>query len=156
MKTPEYIACSECFNNQGIKLMATGLGSKVAFACTHCGSSSGSQLTKDMLYNLAHSFFVQGSYRKVSFGGASVIQFNDYHSDKSMEFEGDINKDAKLITRKLNVGFFPYGTRLWMVGEIEPLKSLQSENERSEVIERILSEYPEYILNPGVNFYRLL
>jgi hypothetical protein len=44
---------------------------------------------------------------------------------------------------------------MWMVGEVEPLKSLQREDERHAIIERITREYPARILPKGEVFYRL-
>lgn len=42
-----------------------------------------------------------------------------------------------------------------MIGEIEPLKSLISKNEREKIIGRILNEYPDKILSQSDIFYRL-
>jgi hypothetical protein len=42
-----------------------------------------------------------------------------------------------------------------MVGEIEPLKALQEESSREEIISRILAEYPGRILDSDEHFYRL-
>jgi hypothetical protein len=41
-----------------------------------------------------------------------------------------------------------------MLGEIEPLKQLQDDTERSDVIERIVGAYPVRILAPGQILYR--
>lgn len=52
-------------------------------------------------------------------------------------------------------GFFHYGPRLWMVGEVEPLKDLEDPGRRSQVIARVLKEYPERTLEKDSAFYRL-
>ncbi|WP_354070077.1 RES family NAD+ phosphorylase [Bradyrhizobium sp. LB5.2] len=82
------------------------------------------------------------------------MQFNHQQTtdiNMSQWFEDDLH----LIERTINVGFFYYGPRLWMVGEVEPLKALESEETRKAVLERILKGYPVKILRPGESFYRL-
>jgi hypothetical protein len=85
-----------------------------------------------------------------------VIQFNEHHYG-----QGDIapstwlKNDVKLIEEVAKIGFFHYGPRLWMVGEVEPLKGLQDPTTRPQIIERILREYPESTLSKGSKFYRL-
>ncbi|MGA3238256.1 MAG: RES family NAD+ phosphorylase [Bryobacteraceae bacterium] len=63
--------------------------------------------------------------------------------------------DLKLFERLLGVGFFEYGPRLWMVGEVAPLKALQDSDQRRAVIDRIIREYPTVSLTPEHLFYRL-
>jgi hypothetical protein len=66
-----------------------------------------------------------------------------------------LTSDIHLIEKALGVGFFYYGPRLWMIGEVEPLKALQDEASRPSVIARILSEYPAATISPNDSFYRL-
>jgi hypothetical protein len=42
-----------------------------------------------------------------------------------------------------------------MLGEVEPLKALQSALQRDTIVERILQEYPRRELSPGETFFRL-
>jgi hypothetical protein len=42
----------------------------------------------------------------------------------------------------------------WL-GEIEPLKALQSPTSRQQTIERVLKEYPEKTIEKGTKFFRL-
>jgi hypothetical protein len=63
-------------------------------------------------------------------------------------FEADLH----LIGKLLGVGFFCHGPRLWMVGEVEPLKALQDPTTRTEVIARILTEYPATEVTSGQLF----
>jgi hypothetical protein len=44
-----------------------------------------------------------------------------------------------LLEEAARIGFFYYGPRLWMVGEVEPLKALQDVQQRADVIEQILA-----------------
>ena len=61
----------------------------------------------------------------------------------------------EVFERILGVGFFHYGPRLWMVGEVEPLKSLQDKNQRGSIIERIIAEYPKKEVTSDQCFYRV-
>lgn len=61
----------------------------------------------------------------------------------------------RLVEQTLGVGFFHYGPRLWMVGEVEPLKALEDPASSAAIIERILQEYPGFILRPEDTFYRI-
>jgi hypothetical protein len=94
---------------------------------------------------------VRGNY-----GGAPVIQFNEHHYGKSDIVPSPWMKgDIKLIENAAKIGFFRYGPRLWMVGEVEPLKDLEDPKTRSQIIARVLKEYPEKILAKDSAFYRL-
>src|SRR5690606_2734453 len=55
----------------------------------------------------------------------------------------------------LGIGFFHYGPRLWMIGEIEPLKDLQDKETRKGIVERIINEYPTIELKSSEIFYRI-
>jgi hypothetical protein len=66
-----------------------------------------------------------------------------------------LDPDLRLIEGTLQVGFFYYVPRLWMIGEVGPLKALQKVESREEVISRILNEYPTRILSSDESFYRL-
>ncbi|WP_337854553.1 RES family NAD+ phosphorylase [Pedobacter sp. GR22-6] len=149
-------ACSNCFRDPGLRLDAFRLGKSKEGACPNCGSLDGAKLSNENLEDLSHSFFVNGSRIRTDYGGAVAIQFNDYHEGiGDVAFPEDLAVDAKLIADILGVGFFLYGPRLWMVGEIEPLNALQEPDQRDEVIEAIMNHYPETILEKGTHFYRL-
>ncbi len=150
----QIIACSLCFTDRGLKLDAEQLGIMDATACPHCKDSNGHKLTIANLEDLAHRFFVWGSLSKCEYGAAPLIQFNQ-HQNTSINVSPWLKKDLELFERILGVGFFHYGPRLWMVGEVEPLKSLQSKRERLPILDRIVSEYPEKIIGPNESFYRV-
>ncbi|MHB0991710.1 MAG: hypothetical protein ACYC0M_10585 [Burkholderiales bacterium] len=117
-----------------MRLDAWRLGSEDKASCPSCGNSEGRKLSKDVLGKLAHRFFVWGSLHKCDFGAAPVIQFNQ-HQKTSIEVSQWLKNDIQLFEKLLGVGFFHYGPRLWMVGEIEPLKDLQDANKYSAVID---------------------
>lgn len=148
------IACSNCFEDQGLCLDAWRLGIDRDTYCPNCGNSEGRKLNKEQLFELAHRFFVWGSLHKCDFGGAPVIQFNE-HQKTSINVSPWLKNDLQLFEKLLDVGFFYYGPRLWMVGEIEPLKHLQDENQQSKIIERIFEKYPTRIINHLNEMYRI-
>ena len=154
MSTPgPFVACSSCFVNEGLRLDAIRLGDEASWPCQRCAAVDGRKLTSDRLATLAQHFFVWGSVHRLSYGAAPQIQFND-RRETDLEF-GSLSSDAAVFEAALGIGFFLYGPRLWMLGEIEPLKALQSEDTRSAVIDRILHEYGSRTLTPVDKFYRI-
>jgi len=99
---------------------------------------------------------VSGTTIRCEYGAAPVIQFNEQHYGKSdISPSPWLEGDVKRIEDAAGIGFFHYGPRLWMVGEVEPLKALQDPKTRSRIIERIIKEYPEKTLAQDSAFYRL-
>lgn len=150
----QYVLCSNCFSDQGIRLDAERIGEAEDSTCPACGVRSGQKLTKDKAAALAHRFFVWGTLHKCEYGAAPLVQFNE-HRQTSINAAPWFQKDLELISNTLTVGFFYYGPRLWMVGEVEPLKALQEERTRQDIIHRILKEYPSVILDESQSFYRI-
>ncbi|MGY6517738.1 MAG: RES family NAD+ phosphorylase [Lysobacteraceae bacterium] len=148
------VACSHCFKNRGLILDAMQYGREESGACPNCGHKEGIKLGRAALAFLANRFFVDGSFRKCDFGGAPLIQFNE-HQETSIQVDDVLKEDIGVFENVLGIGFFDYGPRLWMVGEVEPLKSLLDEKKRDTVIERILTEYPTKTLGLTESFYRV-
>src|SRR5437763_6559205 len=149
----DFPLCSECLRDQGLKLLAQQFGEADDSACSNCGSTKGQKLGRRAIVNLAYRFFVWGTLHRCEYGAAPRVQFNNQQStciDTSPWFEPDL----RLIEKTIGVGFFYYGPRLWMVGEVEPLKALLEPETRSSIIERILSEYPTKSLATDDLFYR--
>lgn len=103
---------------------------------------------------LAYRFFVRGTIVRTEYGGSPRIQFNE-RQQPHLQGPSWLESDIRLLESKLDIAFFEYGPRLWMVGEVEPLKSLQDENGRDKIIDRILKEYPVVELTTDRVFYRL-
>ncbi len=150
------VACSECFCDQGLRFDAQQLGNSdsSSVACPHCGSVTGSKLTSEILSRLAFRFFVWGSWHRADFGGAPMIQFND-RRETDVTFPTQVETDVQIFERVLGIGFFRYGPRFWMIGEVEPLKSLQDPESAVTIIDRILSEYPAFGVCSEDIFYRI-
>lgn len=133
---------------------AQHLGVEENSLCSNCGNSEGRKLKKESLEKLAHRFFVWGSIHRCQFGAVPVVQF-DKHQTTSITVSEWLKSDIKIFEKLLGVGFFLYGPRLWMVGEVEPLQSLQDEKSQNDIINRILREYPTRVLGSSQQLYRI-
>ncbi len=152
----QVLLCSDCFVDEGLRIDAIKHGIEQDGDCPNCNSPNGRKLTKDHIKGLAWRFFVSGTTIRTEYGAAPIIQFNDYHYGKSDITPSPwLENDIKLIEDAARIGFFHYGPRLWMVGEVEPLKELRDPAKRSAIIRRVLTEYPVETLAKGSSFYRL-
>lgn len=150
------LLCSDCFVDEGLRIDAFKHGLDEKGECPRCKSSEGRKLTKNDVMGLAWRFFVSGTTLRGDYGGAPVIQFNEQHFGKSdISPSSWLRADIELIEDAAKIGFFHYGPRLWMVGEVEPLKDLEDPVKRPQVIARILQEYPQKTLAKDSSFYRL-
>lgn len=156
LDSKKYLLCSECFNDEGLRIDAFSIGIKNKKRCTNCSSKIGAKLSKAGIIKLCHRFFVRGTIEKTDYGGSPVIQFNNHFFGKSeVALSSWLTKDFKLLEKYGGIGIFFYGPRLWAIGEIEPLKKLQEKNLRDIIIDRIIAEYPMHILLPEHYFYRV-
>lgn len=146
--------CSECFNDEGLKLSAFQMGTKSEEPCENCGNTSGRKLNAAVIAQLAHRFFVWGTLHRCKFGAAPIIQFNE-HQKTNITPSSWLEEDIGLFEKAIGIGFFHYGPRLWMIGEVEPLKDLENKDTRELTIDRILNEYPSTYLKKDDSFYRI-
>lgn len=150
------IICSNCFRDEGLRLNAIQIGYENNSQCNNCGSTEGLKLNHELIEELCYWFFVRGSITKEEYGGAPMIQCNKHHANKSdVEMPVELIKDLKLIEDIGGIAIFQYGARLWMLGEIEPLKELQDVSKRYRVIEKILENYPSKEITTSDYFYRI-
>lgn len=150
------LLCANCFGDTGLRLDAGRQGTEHEGPCPNCKFDGARKLDKEQLIQLANTFFVRGTVVRGDYGGAPVLQFNEFHHGKTdVEFDERLRADALLIGQAAGIGFFYYGPRLWMVGEVEPLKALKRPESRAEVIGRILREYPERRLSVGESVLRV-
>ena len=149
------VACSACFTDHGLHLDAEKIGLDALDACPNCGSKSGKKLTKGKLEDLAFRFFWWGSVRRFDYGAAPAIVFNQ-NRKTSIKLSPALERDVEVFGNVLGLGFFDYGPRAWMYGEITPLKALQDPRTRPGVIDRILYEYPAIDITANDHpFYRV-
>jgi len=146
--------CSECFTDQGLKLLSERIGIENSNKCPNCSNSNGIKLNAEGIETLAYRFFVIGSILKLDYGTAPLIQFNK-HQKTSIDLSDSLKEDVKLFEKTLGIGFFHYGPRHWMVGEIGPLKDLQNKKTRNLIFDRILKEFPTVLLEENELFYRI-
>lgn len=150
------LLCSNCFTDEGLRIDAAKCGLEQQGDCPNCKSPEGRKLTKKDIECLAWRFFVGGSTIRCQYGAAPAIQCNEHHYGKSdISPSPWLKNDIKMIEEATKIGFFHYGPRLWMVGEIEPLKALQRPATRAQIIGRVLKEYPERTLAKNTKFYRI-
>lgn len=150
------LLCSQCFRDFGLRYDAEKLGAESDKVCPHCGETKGKKLSRKILDELTYYFFVKGSVKFFEYGAAPLIQFNDTNDgDKIYSDEMDLHHDACILQNTLNIKLFYYGPRLWMCGEVEPLKDLLNESTRSKKISEIFSLYPSYESTQNDKFFRL-
>lgn len=149
------VACSSCFLDQGLRLDAEKIGEIRNDLCPNCGSNEGKKLTIEQLGELAYRFFVWGSVIKCEYGAFPEIQYNS-HQKTSIDLNENLEKDVMIFENKLGIGFFYYGPRAWMYGEIAPLKALLDKDKRCNIIKQILKEYPATIITSNCSpLYRI-
>ena len=152
----EILLCSDCFVDEGLRIDAEKRGLDQQDDCPSCNSSKGRKLTRKHIKGIAWRFFVSGTTIRCEYGAAPVIQCNEYHYGKSdISPSSWLENDIKLIEDAVEIGFFHYGPRLWMVGQVDPLINLQDPIKRTKVIDRVLKEYPAKALEKNTKFYRL-
>lgn len=151
---PEPLLCSECFQDEGLRLDAQVIGVADGSVCPNCRSLAGRKLDAGLLQSLAHRFFVWGTIHRVAFGAAPVVVFN-HHRPSDIMPSSWLESDVRLLEKAIGVGFFRYVPRLWMVGEVEPLVQLQDPTTRGAVIARILAEFPTKTWPAGRGLYRV-
>ncbi len=150
----QIVLCSECFSDEGFRFGAHAIGATNDSVCPNCGKREGRKLNLNLTSQLAWQFFTWGSTYRGYYGAAPEIVSNNRRKSE-ITLASWSGGDLKLFEEKLGLGFFLYGPRLWMVGEVEPLKALQTEESRSRVVERILAEYPKMDFRSSERFYRL-
>jgi hypothetical protein len=152
----QFLLCSSCFVDEGLRIDSWKHGIEQQGACPSCKSSDGKKLTKEHILGLAHRFFVSGTTVRFDYGAAPRVQCNEYHHGKSdISPSPWLKNDVKLIEDAGKIGFFHYGPRFWMFGEVEPLKALQDPATRPQIVERVLKDYPERTLAKDALFYRV-
>ncbi len=154
--TTQFLLCSNCFVDEGLRIDSWKHGVEQEGECQNCKSHDGKKLTREHVLGIAHRFFVNGTTIRFDYGAAPRVQFNEHHYGKSdISPSPWLKNDVELIEEAAKIGFFHYGPRFWMFGEVEPLKALQDSATRPQIIERVLKEYPERTLAKDELFYRV-
>jgi RES domain len=153
---PDPILCSECFTDEGLRLVAQNHGYVDQSVCKNCGATSGAKLDRERLEDLLADFFCNGTFLKTEFGGANLLAYNPMrYGEREVIFPDWLKNDAQLIEDTLKVGIFHYGPATWRLGEIEPLEKLRHRHTRKKAAEEIISHFPSRQLLPEMKFYRI-
>jgi hypothetical protein len=62
------LLCSDCFNDEGMRLSATAIGQRDMSKCPDCGSQVGMKLSRTSIATLAQKFFVSGTIARERYG----------------------------------------------------------------------------------------
>src|ERR1700730_13567750 len=92
----DYALCSDCFQDQGLRLDAELIGISDQSPCPRCSRTAGRKLTKDIVGGLAHRFFVWGTLFRFDYGAAPLVQFNT-HQKTSIDISDWLISDLQLI-----------------------------------------------------------
>lgn len=149
-----FLLCSNCFKNEGLRIYSDLVGVKEHGKCPNCKGRKGKKLNIELLNHIVYMFFVRGTLHKVKYGAAPIIQFNDKR-ECEIKFDGSLGKDVKLLENNMKLGLFYYDPRLWMIGEIEPLKKLLNKKKRKSIFKRLIKEYPTVNLEKKSKMYRV-
>ena len=151
----KYPICSECFYNEGLKLLCQKFGLKSNEKCCNCQRDYGYKISKENLHEISWEYFVNGSYYQSEYGGSSLIMFNEYQ-ETDVDFGKYLKEDVPLIEKTLGIGFFYYAPRLYKLGLITQLEKLQSQdNSAEQVLNDIIEKFPTKVINEQNHFYRL-
>lgn len=146
--------CSDCFKDEGLRLMAKKIGFLCNEKCLNCNSTEGAKLDKERIIYLADRFYRAGTLQRFDFGAAPAIVHNEMQKT-SVIFDDILNSDTRLISNKTGIGFFHYGPRFWMFGETEPLKAMLDDSQVDSMIEKVIEAYPKITYDKNTKFYRL-
>src|SRR5690349_20398320 len=100
-----FVACSDCFRNQGLRLDATQLGVKNNGICQNCHSRRGKKLNSRVLSELAYRFFHWGTMIRFEYGAAPYIVFNNHRKTDIDPPLPWLRSDMMLFENLLDVGF---------------------------------------------------
>jgi len=145
------LLCSDCFKDRGLVVEARAIGKRSSDRCPHCGSLVGTKLNPQAIDKLMRSYFINGSYVKTEYGGATILRFGD----GDVEFPSWLKSDVRLLSEAAGIGLQYHGPALWRLGGIEPLKALQNIESRESAAQDVVRRFPKRRFAKGEIFYRL-
>lgn len=151
------ILCSDCFKDYGLKKMAERIGSRGNVFCPNCGSKTGATLNEDNLDELCSSYFVNGSYNSVGFGGSPVLMMMDGDNSSDYTVHKSLEHDIRLILKKKDMTPTAYGPAMWRVGITEWMERLTSKNwkKRDKAVEELIARCNVKEIDTASQFYRI-
>src|SRR5574344_54571 len=156
MKKKEYIACSECFTDEGIRTIAMELGIKSGTKCPNCKSRKGIKLNQGSVDDLMNSYFVNGSWNKCEYGGAAILEMNKYQKKGQIKKNPkNLNKDYKLLEMISKNSIFINSPKTYLVGTNMTLEELEDYKTRDKKINEIINKFPQKIITTKERLYRI-
>lgn len=148
------LLCTDCFQDEGLRLAAVPLGVNIPAECPNCHSMNGLKLSGTGLRHLMSRYFSSGSIVRCDYGGFPAFVCNELRQTE-ISVPIWLQADLELLSAKSGRNVIPYGPRAWMYGEVAPLKKMLDPSTQNEIFERISAEYPTKILAATDRFYRV-
>jgi len=146
--------CTNCFANEGLRLLASSLAKGVPKRCNRCGGN-GIPIDKDTLYEIAGRFFVTGSVPPHQPHSTPVFQLSDHPDMESVNFKSSLREDYEAIRAEGGVYVFHYGLPMWRVGLTTPHEVLESGGDSAvETVRAIIQAASAVVLANGTSLYR--
>lgn len=157
-KDAGYIMCSECFKDFGLKYEAQAIGCNDSSVCPTCGHTIGKKLSHENIQMLCDRFFISGTYEKMMFGGASVLNVSEEGLfEPDIVVSDNLKYDMSLLHKQLGVGFFYAAPQMWRLGLISWLEYLTGKNRKKKecAIRKLIARIAPKIVGPESMFYRI-
>jgi len=139
MKMADYVICSECFSNYGLKKTASQIGKKIDLECPLCHSKEGYMLNMSSVKDLIDKFFIEGGRPTNYFPSP----YQQRCANSGFEIEGIIEKtawnDYKLLKHVTNTEITESGhVKTYIVGgDFYSTSFYGSSNEQSIISEAL-------------------
>jgi hypothetical protein len=149
------LLCSECFQDEGLRIEAEHIGHASGDVCPTCRSTTGMKLDLQHLEKLNHRFFVQGSIPHGVGGYVPILQFNPESTgaDDQITMRETTWSDRRLIGRYVNGRLFFYAPALWRLGLTEHYGD--GETVSDEIISTIVTQLTIRVFVRGSKTYRI-
>jgi hypothetical protein len=152
-RTSEFVSCSNCFHDVGLRQVAEKFGDSAAGACPTCGSSEGLKLTRNSLEDACTEFFVRGSIFSGKGWFAPMLQFNAFDRPIDEVGRAPLRKDIRLLSESLGLKVFLYGPPLWMFGK--PVEEDGTQNWETSDYQKICDYHNERELDCRADLFRV-
>jgi|ERR1700730_329605 len=161
--TPPIVCCSDCFNNEGLRLEAIKLGVRQG-KCPRCGSVTGLVLDENQCGDLLERFFVAGSRSIGAFGVSPYI--NGMGNPHGIQFDSTLHEDLETLTKIDSLGLRLRAPKTYLVGDTEHWDAFQGMVEHRaktgglpenavSIVDKVLERCRKFILPKGTRFYRI-
>ena len=161
--TPPIVCCSDCFNNEGLRLEAIKLGVRQG-KCPRCGSVTGLVLDENQCGDLLERFFVAGSRSIGAFGVSPYM--NGMGNPHGIQFDSTLHEDLETLTKIDSLGLRLRAPKTYLVGDTEHWDAFQGMVEHRaktgglpenavSIVDKVLERCRKFILPKGTRFYRI-